>query len=303
MAHLSLGCFQPPTTTLPPNVSAPPHAAARPPLSNGHRRLGPSVGPPPISISAPLPVLPFHLFSPGAHQWFFSAAALSGGGDASGSETATVDREEAQDADRKKTRLIAQNIPWTCTCDDIRSMFLRHGTVEEVELSMHNSTRNRGLAFITMGSEEEAAEALNNLNLYEMDGRVIKVEYARSAKKKQPAPAGPVTKHNVFVGNLTYKARSRDLRELFTSFNPNVLSVEVIFQPNPRRSAGYGFASFASVEEAEAAVAALSGAKLLGRAVRLVLGKKEADPLMEEATDKLEGKATGVNESDPSLSN
>ncbi len=35
-----------------------------------------------------------------------------------------------------------------------------------VKLSMHNKTRNRGLAFVTMGSPEDALTALNNLESY-----------------------------------------------------------------------------------------------------------------------------------------
>lgn len=34
------------------------------------------------------------------------------------------------------------------------------------KLSMHNKTRNRGLAFVTMETEEEALNALNNLNSF-----------------------------------------------------------------------------------------------------------------------------------------
>lgn len=35
-----------------------------------------------------------------------------------------------------------------------------------LQLSMYNRERNRGLAFITMASEEEAITALNSLNTY-----------------------------------------------------------------------------------------------------------------------------------------
>lgn len=34
------------------------------------------------------------------------------------------------------------------------------------KLSMYNKSRNRGLAFVTMGSPEEAVAALNNLEAY-----------------------------------------------------------------------------------------------------------------------------------------
>ncbi|KAJ8471804.1 hypothetical protein OPV22_026147 [Ensete ventricosum] len=177
--------------------------------------------------------------------------------------------ETAESSGAARTRLIAQNVPWTCTADDIRTLFSKHGTVVDVELSMYNSSRNRGLAFVTMASEEEALAALSHLNSYDLDGRVIKVEFARSVKK------APVPKYNVFVGNLTWRVRSRDLRELFNG-SGNILSAEVIFQSNPRRSAGYGFVSFASKEEAEAAITTLNGKDLMGRRIRLVLSKDQA---------------------------
>lgn len=84
------------------------------------------------------------------------------------------------------------------------------------------------------------------------------MEFARSLKKDSSVATIPVPKFNVFVGNLAWRVRSRDLRELFNA-SGNVLSAEVVFQSNPRRSAGYGFVSFASKEEAEAAIATYNG--------------------------------------------
>ena len=72
-------------------------------------------------------------------------------------------------------------------------------------------------------------------------------------------PSAPVEKYVVFVGNLTWRVRTRHLRELFAS-TPGVQSVEVIFQTTtPRRSAGYAFVSFSSKEEAEAAISTFNG--------------------------------------------
>ncbi|KAG1342317.1 29 kDa ribonucleoprotein B, chloroplastic [Cocos nucifera] len=203
---------------------------------------------------------------------FSPIAALS-----TSSPTATAAAEESTEIPREaQKRLIAQNIPWTCTAEDIRKLFKQHGTVTDVELAMYNRTRNRGLAFVTMASEEEALAALNNLNSYDLDGRMIKVEFARSLKKDCSLAMIPVTKFNVFVGNLAWRVRSRDLRELFNA-SGNVLSAEVIFQSNPRRSAGYGFVSFASKEEAEAAIATYNGKKLMGRPINLAFGTIQTD--------------------------
>ncbi|KAF8411409.1 hypothetical protein HHK36_003958 [Tetracentron sinense] len=192
------------------------------------------------------------------------------------------------ESESSRTRLIAQNIPWTCTPEDIRTLFEKYGTVSDVELSMHNKIKNRGLAFIDMGSEEEALSALTNLESYELEGRAIKVNYAKTLKKRPSARPEPVTKHNVFVGNLSWRARSKDLREFFSSGSGKVRSAEVIFQSNPRRSTGYGFVSFSSKEDADAAVSAFNGKKFMGRPIRLGLSKKSVGGESEESTQSEE---------------
>ncbi|XP_058096947.1 28 kDa ribonucleoprotein, chloroplastic isoform X1 [Magnolia sinica] len=183
---------------------------------------------------------------------------------------------QEQESNPNRTRLIAQNVPWTSTSDDIRALFEKYGTVVDVELSMYNKTKNRGLAFVEMASEEEALAAISNLDSYEFEGRVIKVEFARTVKKKPSSVMiDPVKKFNVFVGNLAWRVRSSDLREFFGAENGSAVAAEVVFQSNPRRSAGYGFVSFRSKEEADAAIAAFNGKALMGRTVRLGLTKND----------------------------
>lgn len=197
-------------------------------------------------------------------------------------ETVISEQEEEDSVEKSaepKRRLIAQNIPWTSTSEEIKTLFERHGTVLDVQLSMHDNIRNRGLAFITMASEEEALLALSNLNSHDLNGRVIKVEFARPLKKKpiQPTTSSPpTTTFNIFVGNLAWSVRSRDLRALFGTTG-NLISADVVFHSNPRRSTGYGFVSYATKEEADAAIAALNEKRLMGRKIRLVLGKPQTD--------------------------
>lgn len=196
---------------------------------------------------------------------------------ASPSTAVTVDTPQNDEEEEfSRTRLIAQNIPWTCTAQDIRSLFEKYGTVLDVELSMHNKTRNRGLAFISMGSPEEALAALSNLESYEFEGRAIKVNYANPQKKKPSSPVQrkPVTPYNLFIANLPYQARAKDLREFFSSGNCNVVSAEVIFHENPRRSSGYGFVSFGSKEEADTALSSFQGQMFMGRPLRVARSRR-----------------------------
>ncbi|KAA8528314.1 hypothetical protein F0562_035669 [Nyssa sinensis] len=178
--------------------------------------------------------------------------------------------EEEEDDEASRTRLLAQNIPWTCTPDDLRPLFEKYGTVLDIELSMYNKTRNRGLAFVSMSSHEEALAAFNNLESYEFEGRTMKLAWARPrTKRPPPPPPKPVPIHNLFVANLPYQARAKDLKEFFNS-----VSAEVIFYDNPRRSAGYGFVSFNTKEEAEAALSAFQGQIFMGRPIRVGRSKR-----------------------------
>lgn len=96
----------------------------------------------------------------------------------------------------------------------------------------------------------------------EVLGRVIKVEFAKRFKKPSPPrPPGPQpgeTGHKLYVSNLQWKARSSHLRDLFAEkFKP--VSARVVFDSPKGRSAGYGFVSFATRDEAEAAISTMEG--------------------------------------------
>ncbi|XP_022159726.1 31 kDa ribonucleoprotein, chloroplastic [Momordica charantia] len=177
-----------------------------------------------------------------------------------------------------RTRLLAQNVPWNSTPEDIRSLFEKYGTVLDVELSMYNKIRNRGLAFVTMGSPEEALTALNNLESYEYEGRTLRLNYAKIKKEKPyppPVKPKPVT-FNLFVANLPYDARAKDLKEFFDSGSGNVVSAQVIFNENPRRSSGYGFVAFKTKKDAEAAISDFQGKIFMGRTLRVARSKQFA---------------------------
>nr|XP_043606173.1 RNA-binding protein 28 [Erigeron canadensis] len=197
----------------------------------------------------------------------------------------STSQQQQQEEEFSKTRLLAQNVNWTCTADDIRPLFEKYGTVVDIEVSMFSKTKNRGLVFVSMGSHEEALAAFTNLQSYEFMGRPLNLTWAKPKKTKTPsAPAQPrtVPVHNLFVANLPYQARSKDLKELFSAENPNVVSAEIIFKENPRGSAGYGFVSFNTKQEAEDALSAFQGKVFMGRAIRVSPSKQ----FLRQATKK-----------------
>ncbi|KAK9757647.1 hypothetical protein RND81_01G176500 [Saponaria officinalis] len=206
------------------------------------------------------------------------------------SQPLVVENEVSENSD---TRLLAQNVPWSSTVADIRALFQQFGSVLDVELSMHNKTRNRGLAFVEMGSAEEAAEALSKLEGFEYEGRTLRLTYAkpRRTKASPPVKPKPPVLYNLFVANLPFEARAKDVKEFFQAGGSDPFSAEVIFHDNPRKSSGYGFVSFKTKKEADEALTGFEGKELLGRPIRVARSRRfvklesEMNSLSEEEQD------------------
>ncbi|TQD94100.1 hypothetical protein C1H46_020295 [Malus baccata] len=67
---------------------------------------------------------------------------------------------------------------------------------------------------------------------------------------------------------------SKDLKGLFNSEDYSLVTAEIVFQNNPRRSAGYGFVGFKSKTQAEAALSAPHGKLLMGRRICVARSKQ-----------------------------
>jgi RNA recognition motif-containing protein len=80
----------------------------------------------------------------------------------------------------------------------------------------------------------------------------------------------------LYVGNLPYSATDDSLRQVFGAHG-SVTSVQVIMDRDTGRSKGFAFVEMASDQEAQAAIAALNGKELDGRALTV----NEARPKTE----------------------
>lgn len=70
----------------------------------------------------------------------------------------------------------------------------------------------------------------------------------------------------LYVGNLPYSTSDSDLERLFEAHG-TVQSAQVIMDRDTGRSKGFGFVEMSSDQEAQAAIAALSGKDVDGRAL------------------------------------
>src|SRR5688572_4650771 len=77
-------------------------------------------------------------------------------------------------------KLYVGNLPYNAGEADLQALFASAGAVETVNVIRDASTgQARGFAFVEMGSDEDAQNAINTLNNHEMDGRNLTVNEAR----------------------------------------------------------------------------------------------------------------------------
>jgi cold-inducible RNA-binding protein len=80
----------------------------------------------------------------------------------------------------------------------------------------------------------------------------------------------------LYVGNISFNTSNQDLIEMFSA-SGTVESANIIEDRETGRSRGFGFVEMASKEEAEAAIAALNGKEIDGRALKVNEAKPRED--------------------------
>ncbi|TVU00723.1 hypothetical protein EJB05_53833 [Eragrostis curvula] len=190
-----------------------------------------------------------------------------GNGAARGEDSGADAGEDLSGWKRKWPRpreLFVCNLPRRCGAEDLLELFRPHGTVLSVEIKRNGETGiSRGCAFVTMRSLAEARAAVEALDGFDMDGREVFVKVAShviSNRKNVKLPHITPMKdhifespHKIYVGNLAWSVQPHDLRELFAQCG-TVVSTRLLSDRKGGRNRVYGFLSFSSAEELQAAL-------------------------------------------------
>jgi len=73
----------------------------------------------------------------------------------------------------------------------------------------------------------------------------------------------------LYVGNLSYDATEASLRAAFQADGRQVREVSLVLDRETQRPRGFAFVEMATEKDAQAAIAALDGKQLDGRAIRV----------------------------------
>src|SRR6201981_3071277 len=89
------------------------------------------------------------------------------------------------------TKLYVGNLSFNTTENELQELFSQAGTVQEVMLMQDKFTgKSRGFAFVTMGSDQEAQNAITQFNGKTVEGRALTVNEARPREPRPPGGGG-----------------------------------------------------------------------------------------------------------------
>lgn len=184
-------------------------------------------------------------------------------------------------------KLFVAGLPDSMTEDVLRQLFeATGGTVVNVTLPKHRDTgRPRGFGFVTLATSDQAAAARDQLDGSLQAGRSISV---RPFQSEPPRPgargelAGPASGNTgdrtLYVGNLPYDATQSDLEAVFNEHGVTpVVRIHLPVGPDGRMR-GFGFVTMGSAEAANAAIAALRGVEMKGRALMVNIAHPRGAP-------------------------
>ncbi|GAA0158185.1 hypothetical protein Leryth_006307 [Lithospermum erythrorhizon] len=188
--------------------------------------------------------------------------------------TEEVSNEVQEEENSVNTKLYFGNLPYLCDSAQLAGIIQEYASPELIEvLYDRDSGKSRGFAFVTMSTIEDCETVIKNLDGSEYGGRIMRVNFSNKPRPK--GPLYPETEYKLFVGNLAWTVTSDILIQAFQEYG-NVAGARVLYDGETGRSRGYGFVSYESKAEMEAALEALDGVEIEGRAMRISLaqGKK-----------------------------
>ncbi|EXJ56399.1 nucleolin [Cladophialophora yegresii CBS 114405] len=201
-------------------------------------------------------------------------------------------KRKAEDADEpmsKKTRVDAEekeasanlfvgNLSWNVDEEWLKSEFEEFGEIAGVRLiTNRDDGRSKGYGYVEFINAADATKAYDAKKGTDLDGRPLNIDYAnakKDAREKQQARGQRFgdqlsePSDTLFLGNLSFEATEDDVYNLFSPFG-TAAGVRIPTNPEDGSVKGFGYVTFASVDEAKAALEGAQGSFIKNRPVRI----------------------------------
>ncbi|KIW20857.1 hypothetical protein PV08_01435 [Exophiala spinifera] len=195
------------------------------------------------------------------------------------SPVAKKTKVETTDADTSKgSNLFVGNLSWNVDEEWLRSEFESFGELSGVRIMTDRQTgRSKGFGYVEFVNAADAAKAQGEKHGADLDGRALNVDFANARpdngqkqdnRRKSYGDQVSEPSDTLFLGNLSFDCTQEDVTDAFAPHG-TVLGIRLPTDRETGAPKGFGYVTFASVEEAQAALEAMQGGYIKSRPVRL----------------------------------
>lgn len=186
--------------------------------------------------------------------------------------TETVDAKKIKTENSNVSRTIfVGNLSWNVDKDWLYEEFKQFGEIKDARVvTDRNTGKSKGVGYVEFSTEEEAT-AVMNCGGKEVDGRQVKLDYAKNKedvafKSKSEEPSSPVS-DTLFIGNLSFNTVEDTLYSAFEKYG-TIVSVRIPTDKETGQSKGFGYVQYEDPQCAQKAIE-MNGADVDGRKLRL----------------------------------
>jgi len=129
-------------------------------------------------------------------------------------------------------RVYVGNLPWETSWQDLKDLMRDVGEVVFADIYLDDRGRSKGSGVVEFSSPEDATEAIEKMQDYELNGRTL------SVREFHENEAG----RKVFVGNLNWRTSWQDLKDKFRDVGE--VAFVKIFEDDKGRSKGSAIVEF-----------------------------------------------------------
>lgn len=159
----------------------------------------------------------------------------------------------------------------------LHELFSSFGNILSCKVALDEQGASKGYGFVHFEAKESAEEAIAKLNgLLLNDKKVVVCHHVSRKDRVAQTDAAKSVYTNVFVKNLDESVDDAELEKIFAAYG-KITSALVSRDEASGRSKGFAFVNFEDHVAAEAAVTALNGSDVHGRALFVGRAQKKAE--------------------------
>lgn len=166
-------------------------------------------------------------------------------------------------------RIYVGSIQFDVSEAEIQAVFSAYGPIRSVNMMVDTvNKRHKGYGFVEYETPEAAALAQVGMDSSQLAGRTIKVGRPSNFPTDLPPGVPRPVPSRIYVGNVHELIQEEELKAIFEAFGP-LVHCNLVPNPSTRQHKSYAYVEFKEVSHAIAAVAALHGFELAGRALKV----------------------------------